>query len=157
MTEAATSVETMAPAYFVRGEDPALVAQEARSLIDRLVAGRDPSLVVEEHGGSSVDGLEIGAVVDACTTPPFLVDRRVVVVRDAGRLGANDAARLVEALADPVPSIAVVLLAGGGTVPAGLVKAVTKIGEVVDTSTGRSARATGPRGSARISTPGRSG
>jgi DNA polymerase-3 subunit delta len=120
----------------VRGDDASLVAQEAHALLDRLVGGLDPSLVVEEHGGSSADELDIGLVVDACTTPPFLVDRRVVVVREAGRLTAADAARLVAALADPVPSIIVVLVAGGGTVPQSLVKAVTAVGGVVDTSVG---------------------
>ena len=94
----------------MRGDDPALVAQAARTLLAALVGDRDPTLVVEEHGGSSIEELDVGAVVDACTTPPFLVDRRVVVVRDAGRLGAADAARLAAYLADPLP----VLRAGAG-------------------------------------------
>ena len=41
-----------------------------------------------DHGrgvrGPGVDQFDVGAVIDACTTPPFLVDRRVVVVREAG-------------------------------------------------------------------------
>jgi DNA polymerase-3 subunit delta len=129
-----------APAYLVRGDDPSLVAQEARSLIERLVGGRDPALVVEEHGGASIDALDIGAVVDAATTPPFLVDRRVVVVRDAGRLTAADAKRLADTLADPTPAITVVLVGGGGTVPQSLVKAVSAVGEVVDAAAGRTSR-----------------
>jgi DNA polymerase III subunit delta len=126
----------MSAVYLVRGDDPSLVAQEARALIDRLVAGRDPALVVEEHGGSSAEDLDVGSVVDACATPPFLVDHRVVVVREAGRLNAADAARLAAAFADPVPSITLVLVAGGGTVPQALVKAVGAAGEVVDASAG---------------------
>ena len=128
--------DAAAPAYLVRGDDPSLVAQEARSLIDRLVGDRDPALVVEEHGGSSVDDLDAGAVIDAFTTPPFLVDRRVVVVRDAGRLTSGDAGRIVAALADPVPAISLVLVAGGGTVPQSLVKAVSAGGQVVDATVG---------------------
>jgi len=123
------------PVYLVRGSDPSLIAQEARSLLDRLVDGRDPTLVVEEHGGAA-DDLDVGMVVDACTTPPFLVDRRVVVVRDAGRLTASDAGRIVAALREPVPSIALVLVGGGGTVPQALVKAVTASGKVVDAAVG---------------------
>ena len=42
-----------------------------------------------------VDQFDVGAVIDACTTPPFLVDRRVVVVREAGQMAAADAKRLV--------------------------------------------------------------
>lgn len=138
MTAAArTGAETeVVPVYLVRGDDASLVAQEARALLDRLVGGRDPALVVEEHGGSSSEDLDVGAVVDAVTTPPFLIDRRVVVVREAGRLSATDAARIVTALADPVPQITLVLVAGGGTVPQPLVKAVTAAGAVIDTSVG---------------------
>lgn len=124
------------PVVLVRGDDASLVAQEARALLERLVGERDPALVVEEHGGSSIEELDVGAVVDACTTPPFLVDRRVVVVRDAGRLGAADAARLVAALEDPLPSITLVLVGGGGTVPQALVKAVNARGTVVDAAAG---------------------
>ena len=74
------------------------------------------------------------------TTPPFLVDRRVVVVRDAGRLGAADAARLVEVLASPVEGVSVVFAAGGGTLPPSLQKALAAAGEVIDASVGASMR-----------------
>lgn len=123
-----------APAYLVKGDDPALVAQAARALITKVVGDRDPSLVVEEYGSAVTDDLDVGAVVDACATPPFLVDRRVVVVRGAGRMVAADAARLAAVLADPLPSTVLVLVAGGGTIPQALVKAVTSAGEVIDTS-----------------------
>lgn len=125
-----------APVYLVKGDDPSLVAQAAHRLLERLVGDRDPALVVEEHGGSSIEELDAGAVVDACTTPPFLVDRRVVVVRDAGKLNAAQAGRLAAALENPLPAIVLVLVAGGGTVPAALVRAVATHGEVVDTAVG---------------------
>lgn len=125
-----------APVYLVKGDDPSLVAQAARTLVAELVGDRDPALVVEEHGGPSADDLDVGAVVDACTTPPFLVDRRVVVVRDAGRLAAADGARLVALLSDPLPSTRLVLVGGGGTVPQALSKAVSSKGTVVDASAG---------------------
>jgi DNA polymerase III subunit delta len=116
-------------AYLVRGDDPSLVAQEARTLIDRLVAGRESGLVVEEHGASGED-LDVRAVVDACLTPPFLGDRRVVVVRDAGRIGADAAASLAAALADPLETTFLVLVGGGGTVPQALVRAVGAAGQL---------------------------
>lgn len=129
------TAEPLVPAYLVRGDDPALVAQAARSLVERLVGGLDPSLVVEEHGTG--DELDVGAVVDACTTAPFLVARRVVVVRDAGRMTAADAGRLVESLRDPLSNVHLVLVGGGGTVPQALSKAVSAVGEVLDASAGR--------------------
>jgi len=58
------------------------------------------------------------------------------VVRDAGHLVAADAARLVPWLDDPVPGNVLVLVAGGGTVPAALVKAVDRGGGVLDTAVG---------------------
>ena len=120
----------------MRGDDASLVAQAAHALTGRLVGDGDASLMVEEFGGPSVEPFDIGAVIDACTTPPFLVDRRVVVVREAGQLDAADAKRLVAYLGDPLPTTALVLVAGGGTVPQSLSKAVAAGGEVVDTSVG---------------------
>lgn len=131
----------MAPAdadrsvYLVKGDDPSLVAQRARELIEQLVGERDPALVVEEHGGAGADDLDVGGIVDACTTPPFLVDRRVVIVRDAGRLTTDDVTRLAPVIADPLPQIHLVLVAGGGTLPPALAKALSGKagkGEVID-------------------------
>lgn len=124
------------PAYLVRGDDPGVVADAARQLLGALAGDRDPALVVEEHGGPGTDDLDAGPLVDAVTTPPFLVDRRVVVVRDAGRIDAEGGARLAAALEDPVPGVVLVLVAGGGTVPAALVKAVERAGRVLDQRVG---------------------
>ena len=66
----------------------------------------------------------MGAVVDACLTPPFLVDRRVVVVREAGRLLTADVPRLVEVVQDPLPSTVLDPGRRRRDVPAPLVKAV---------------------------------
>ena len=124
------------PAYLVKGSDPSLVAQAAHALVEQLVAGGDPSMMVEEFGGPGIDQFDIGAVIDACTTPPFLVERRVVVVREAGQIVAADAKRLAAYLADPLDTTALVLVAGGGTLSQTLTKAVGSAGDVVDTSVG---------------------
>ena len=126
-----------AAAYLVKGDDPSVVAQEVRALLARVVGDRDHALVVEEIGGAPGDELNVGAIVDACLTPPFLVDRRVVVVRDAGRLLTADVPRLVEVVQNPLPTTVLILVGGGGTVPATLVKAVGAAGEVVDVTTGK--------------------
>ena len=126
-----------ASTYLVRGDDPALVAQEVRDLLADLVGERDHALVVEEVGGGPGDDIDVGAIVDACLTPPFLIDQRVVVVRDAGRLLTGDAPRVVEVVQDPLPTTVLVLVGGGGTVPAPLVKAVQAGGQVLDVTTGK--------------------
>jgi DNA polymerase-3 subunit delta len=79
-----------APAYLVAGDDPSLVGEAARDLLRDLVGDDDAGLMVEEHG--SEDDADVGSVLDACTTPPFLTSHRVVVVRDAGRLRAEQVA-----------------------------------------------------------------
>jgi DNA polymerase-3 subunit delta len=114
-----------------------LVAQEVRALLAEVVGDRDRSLVVEEIGGGGGDDINVGAVVDACLTPPFLIDQRVVVVREAGRLLTADVPRLVEVVNDPLPSTVLILVGGGGTLPAALVKAITAAGKVIDVSVNR--------------------
>jgi len=133
---AGASEEGEVPVWLVKGEDPIVVAQEAHRLVTELVGEADPALCVEEFGGPTADQLDVGAVVDACTTPAFLVARRVVVVRDAGRLTAADAARLAAYLEDPLATTVLVLVAGGGAIPAALARAVGRAGRVLDASVG---------------------
>ena len=136
MSAAPTAATGHRPAYLVKGSDPSLVAQAAHALVGQLVAGGDPSMMVEEFGGPGIDQFDIGTVIDACTTPPFLVERRVVVVREAGQIVAADAKRLVAYLSDPLATTALVLVAGGGALSQTLAKAVGATGQVVDTSVG---------------------
>jgi len=124
-----------APAYLVRGDDPSLVAQAIADVVVEVLDGRPADTAVEEHGAGGED-IDVGSVVDALTTPPFLVDRRVVVVRDVGRLVAADAARMVSWLESPVPGVVLVMAAGGGALPSALVTAVQRGGAVVDSSAG---------------------
>jgi DNA polymerase-3 subunit delta len=123
---------------FVKGSDAALVAQAAHRTVEELLAGRDPSVCVEELGAPSAEDLDLARVVDALTTPPFLVDLRVVVVRDAGRLTTGDAERLIAVLDDPVDGVVGVFVAGSGTVPPSLQKAIGAVGLVVDANVGAS-------------------
>jgi len=121
-------------AYLIKGGDASLVAQAVRTLLDEVVGERDHSLVVEEIGGNPGDEINVGAVVDAAMTPPFLIDQRVIVLRDAGRLLTADVPRLVEVIKDPLPTTVLIVASGGGTVPAPLVKAISAVGSVIDTS-----------------------
>ena len=83
-----------------------------------------------------VDGRRLRArltAVDAAQTPPFLTDRRVVVVRDLGRFERRRAGRRSSAyLADPLPTTDLVLVwderraaaSPNGAVPKKLIEAV---------------------------------
>ena len=118
-------------AWLLKGDDPALVGEHVRRLVSELSGG--DTMAVEDLSGPEV---EVGAIVDACQTPPFLAERRVVLVRDVGRFRTEDLEPLVEWLADPLPTTALVLAAGGGQVSRRLVEAVKKVGKVVDTAPG---------------------
>jgi DNA polymerase-3 subunit delta len=120
----------------VRGDEPALVSQAVSDVLADVLQGRDPATAVEEHGAGGLD-IDVDGVIDALTTPPFLVDRRVVVVRDAGRLVAADGARIAAWLDAPVEGVVLVLAAGGGTIPSALTSAAQKKGRVVDSDPGR--------------------
>ena len=124
--------------YYVKGDDPILVAQALNTLIDDVVGDDDPTLVLEDH---SANDDAPATAVDAAATPSFLAPRRVIVIREVGRFNAAAVAPLLEYLTQPVQESTIILGGGGGTVPAPLVKAVQKAGEVIDAGT--------PRGKAR--------
>ena len=78
-------------AYAILAEDEALVANETAQLVADLLGDRDASLVLEEHRAERGTEFEVGPVIDAFLTPPFLIDRRIVLVREVA----------VECFADP--------------------------------------------------------
>ena len=147
------NVDLAAPVHLVKGGDEVLLARALAELVRALVGDGDRSLMVEEltidaHTGTDDQGYDIGALVDAAQTPPFLTERRVVVGRHAGVFSTKDSvAPLVAYLADPLPSTALVLVwerdprpqrqSKLPNVPKVLVDAIAAAGGVVvDTSPG---------------------
>ena len=118
-------------AWLVEGDDPTLVSEAVRGLVDEQLNGEDRSLAVEDYGGEEVD---LAAVADACRTPPFLVGRRIVVVRDVGQWGNEAVTPLLDYLGDPLPTTALVLAAGGGRTAPKLLAAVKAHGHVQGTA-----------------------
>ncbi|HEX9548611.1 MAG TPA: hypothetical protein VF942_14815, partial [Acidimicrobiales bacterium] len=123
-------------AWLVDGEDATLVADEVRRLVSQL-AGDDPALTVEDFWGDEVD---LEAVAGACATPPFLADRRVVVVRDAGRFSVDELRPLLTYLDDPLPTTSLIVVGGGGRIATKLANAIKKVGQVVSVGPGRDAK-----------------
>jgi DNA polymerase-3 subunit delta len=128
------------PVHLVRGDDATLVRDHVVRLVGELVGDGDRTLIVEELAG---DDYEMAALVDACQTPPFLTDQRVVVAREVHRFSTADAvAPLVAYLADPLDTTALVLVWESGRVPKSLADAVKAAGGAsVDTSPGYNAKA----------------
>lgn len=131
-----------APVHLVHGDDPVLRGDAVRALVARLLGDDDPTLAVEEFslagkGGGEGDGgdetdngsLLAGALL-AAATPPFGTQRRVIVVREVGALVTADVAALARYLDDPMPTTALVLVAGGGRLAPALTKAVKAAGGV---------------------------
>jgi DNA polymerase-3 subunit delta len=120
----------MPPVHLIRGDDPSLISEALSRLLGELVGDTDPGLAVEDWSGEDVD---LAAVVDSCQTPPFLTARRVVVLRDVGRYGADGVAPLVRYLADPLETTALVLVTGAaGRAPKKLEDTVKQVGQVVE-------------------------
>ena len=118
--------------HLVTGDDESLARAAVSDLVHRLVGDGDRSLMVDEFDGEDV---ELGAVVDAAQTLPFLSDRRVVVVRGVGRFTADQLLPLIGYLVAPLDTTDLVMVGGGGRLPKALADAVKRSGvDVIDTS-----------------------
>jgi DNA polymerase III subunit delta len=109
-----------ASAWLVTGEDPALLGEAVRELVGDLVGAADRSLILEDFAGDEVD---VAAVASACSTPPFLADRRVVVLREAGRFSQDQLEPLITYVKEPLGTTKLVVAGGGGALPAKFVSA----------------------------------
>jgi DNA polymerase-3 subunit delta len=124
------------PTICVVGTDATMVYDAVHNVVATALEDLDPSFALQDFtakdvtsaGGESV----APRVLEALNTPPFLVDRRVVVLRDAQSLLADEVADLLAWIADPAPAV-VLVLAVVGTKAHKLVKAA---GEVVEVNVG---------------------
>jgi DNA polymerase-3 subunit delta len=114
----------------IEGDDPTLVADAVRALVDDLLGDRDRTLAVADNGSDDTD---LAVVADGCATPPFLTDRRIVVLRGVGRFSAEEFGPLLDYLEHPLDTTFLVLAAGDGTVAPRLAAAVKRRGRVVST------------------------
>jgi DNA polymerase-3 subunit delta len=102
--------------HVLKGNDPVVLGDAVRSLVDELVGDGDRSLVVEEldadsYASADDAGADIAVLVNAAQTPPFLTDHRVVVARHAGLFSTSDAvAPLVAYLEAPLDTTRLVLV-----------------------------------------------
>jgi DNA polymerase-3 subunit delta len=116
----------------VVGSDASMVYDALHNVIVAALGDLDPSFALQDftvkdvtHAGESV----IAAVLEALNTPPFLVSRRVVVLRDAHALLADEAAALLTWMGAPAPDI-VLVLAVVGAKSNKLVKAAQEVIDV---------------------------
>lgn len=124
-------------AWLVQGDDDILIAERTRSLVAELLAGEDPTLALEDVGADA----DLAGVADACRTPPFLAGRRVVIVREIDSRTTDELAPILAYLEDPLPTTALVMVAGGASragegrrLSSKLLTAVKAHGQVVSTA-----------------------
>lgn len=129
-------------AWLITGSDTSLVSQELSRLVKELLAGADRSLALEDFAGAEDDNdaAVVGAVADACSTPPFLAEHRVVVLRGAGHYKTEQLEPVVSYLSSPLPTTRLVVVGGGdgGAVPAKVAAAFKQspLAQVMSTDVG---------------------
>lgn len=124
------------PVRVLRGNDASLLADALGAVLSDALGENDRTLAVDEFSGSDY---ELGAAIDAARTPPFLTDRRVVVIRHAGRFSTADELRpLLDYAAEPAPDATVLVVWERGpdqpklgTLPKRLADAVSAAGGAV--------------------------
>jgi len=142
-----------AAVYLLSGADPILRGDALEQLLAELVGDDDRTLTVEEFtvpgravpgegesdAPSGAQGREeiVSAALNAAQSPPFMTGRRVVVLHDAGNLGAGDVAPLIAYLDRPMETTALVVVAGGGRLPKAFADALkaakaAKVGPAVE-------------------------
>ena len=134
-------MKAAAPVHLVVGDDPRFRGDATRALVAELLGADDPSLALEEFtltargdGGDGdsapvADGPPVvERALSSASTPPFGTERRVIVIREVGAMSAADADAVGRYLADPCPTTALVLVAGGGRLPVALTRAVKAAG-----------------------------
>jgi DNA polymerase-3 subunit delta len=117
----------------VVGTDATMVYDALRNVVASALGTLDPSFALEDFTAKDVatssNESVVSRVLEALNTPPFLVERRVVVVRDAQSLLADEVVQIVAWLANPAPGI-VLVLGVVGTKANKLVKASSDVVEV---------------------------
>jgi len=110
-----------------------MVYDAVHNVVANALGDLDPSFALQDFtvrdATSSATESVIARVIEALNTPAFLADRRVVVVRDAQLLVAEEAGWLIGWMADPAPATILVLCLVG-TKSNKLVKAAHDVVEV---------------------------
>ena len=98
-----------------------LVGDDDRTLAveEFTVPGRAAPGEAESDAPSGAEGREevVAAALNAAQSPPFMTGRRIIVLHEAGNLGAGDVAPLVTYLARPLDTTAFVVAGGGRASP----------------------------------------
>ena len=118
----------------VVGTDATMVYDTVRTVVEGALGDLDPTVALEDFTArdSSTGESSTARLLDALYTPAMLVERRVVVVRDAQHLTADEVKALLGWMSSPTPET-VLVAAVVGAKSNKLVKAAD---EVIDVNVG---------------------
>jgi DNA polymerase-3 subunit delta len=125
----AADLSDLKPVYLIHGSEELLLDRAVRRLKDRLASVADLDFNMETFDGEAVD---VGDIVNAANTMPFMSDRRLVVVRDVDKMQTADLGVLADYAKDPAPFTALVLVATKINRGSRLYKAVDSLGGVAE-------------------------
>lgn len=114
------------------GTDATMVADALHNALALALGDLDPSFALEDFSASDAGEAVASRVLEALNTPAFLVERRVVAVRDAQQLSAADADALAGWMKNPTPATVLVI----GVVGAKSHRLVKAAGEVIEVNVG---------------------
>lgn len=123
----------MVSSFAVVGTDATMVYDALHNVVARALGDLDPSFALQDFTAKDVTSSGsvpvASQVMEALNTPPFLVERRVIVLRDAQSLIADEVALLLAWMGNPTPDT-VLILGVVGTKSHKLVKAAVEVIEV---------------------------
>ncbi|HEY1825719.1 MAG TPA: hypothetical protein VGG21_07145 [Acidimicrobiales bacterium] len=100
----------------VVGTDPTMVYDAVHNAITSALGELDPSFALQDFTAKDVTlggDSSVPSVMEALNTPAFLADKRVVVVRDAQLLVADEVAQLMAWMSSPTPATQLILAVVG--------------------------------------------
>jgi DNA polymerase III subunit delta len=120
----------------VVGTDATMVYDAVHNAIAKALDDLDPSFALEDFTAKDVTLTSgestLPRIMEALNTPPFLVERRVVVVRDAQLLVADEVAELLQWMSHPAPGTTLIVAVVGAKSN----KLVKSAGEVIEVNVG---------------------
>jgi DNA polymerase III subunit delta len=117
----------------VVGTDATMVYDAVHNAVAKALGDLDPSFALQDFTAKDVTLTSgestLPRIMEALNTPPFLVERRVVVVRDAQLLIADEVAELLHWMSHPAPGTTLIVAVVGAKSNK-LVKAADEVIEV---------------------------
>jgi DNA polymerase-3 subunit delta len=124
---AASNLAALLPVYLIFGKEELLIERALRRLRDMVEAEGNPDFDFDTFSGTTAKADDI---IASANTLPFLSPRRLVIVRDADKMTADELGLLAQYAKDPSPAATLVLAASSIAKNTRIYKAVDALGGV---------------------------